>query len=117
MRELCTAHVLRHIREGFKDTICQGVSSDCVKDVVITTPAYFGEAQRNATQTAAIVAGFNPLAIINEPTAAALSFAVEEAKRGKSFKTRYILVFDFGQVFSDFVVCHLQLQLRCVKDH
>ncbi len=61
-----------------------------VKDVVITVPAYFNDAQRQSTKDAGKVAGLNVLRIINEPTAAALAYGLDK----KSNET--ILVFDLG---------------------
>ena len=61
-----------------------------VTDAVITVPAYFGDAQRNATKDAGKIAGLNVKRIINEPTAAALAYGLE--KDGD----HTILVFDFG---------------------
>jgi len=61
-----------------------------IKDVVITIPAYFNDAQRQATKDAGKIAGLNVLRIINEPTAAALAYGVDRQKNEK------ILVFDLG---------------------
>src|SRR5262245_29557599 len=61
-----------------------------VSDVVITVPAYFNDAQRQATKDAGKIAGLNVLRIINEPTAAALAYGLEK----KTNET--ILVFDLG---------------------
>ncbi len=61
-----------------------------IKDVVITVPAYFNDAQRQATKDAGTVAGLNVLRIINEPTAASLAYGLDKKKDEK------ILVFDFG---------------------
>jgi molecular chaperone DnaK len=61
-----------------------------VKDVVITVPAYFNDAQRQATKDAGQIAGLNVLRIINEPTAAALAYGLDK----KTNET--ILVFDLG---------------------
>src|SRR5215468_8896930 len=61
-----------------------------VKDAVITVPAYFNDAQRQATKDAGAIAGLNVLRIINEPTAAALAYGLEK----KTNET--ILVFDLG---------------------
>jgi molecular chaperone DnaK len=61
-----------------------------VKDVVITVPAYFNDAQRQATKDAGQIAGLNVLRIINEPTAAALAYGLDKKKNEK------ILVFDLG---------------------
>jgi molecular chaperone DnaK len=61
-----------------------------VADVVITVPAYFNDAQRQATKDAGQIAGLNVLRIINEPTAAALAYGLEK----KTNET--VLVFDLG---------------------
>ena len=61
-----------------------------VKDVVVTVPAYFNDAQRQATKDAGQVAGLNVLRIINEPTAASLAYGLDKKKNEK------ILVFDLG---------------------
>ncbi|MCR3922964.1 MAG: molecular chaperone DnaK, partial [Firmicutes bacterium] len=63
---------------------------ETVQDVVITVPAYFNDAQRQATKDAAVIAGVNVLRIINEPTAAALAYGL-----GKD-TNETILVFDLG---------------------
>ncbi|MGI6677910.1 MAG: molecular chaperone DnaK, partial [Dehalobacterium sp.] len=61
-----------------------------VTDVVITVPAYFNDAQRQATKDAGKIAGLNVLRIINEPTAAALAYGLEKNKN------ETILVYDLG---------------------
>jgi molecular chaperone DnaK len=61
-----------------------------VKDAVITVPAYFNDSQRQATKDAGQIAGLNVKRILNEPTAAALSFGLSKDKKGK------IAVFDLG---------------------
>ncbi len=63
---------------------------DTVSDAVITVPAYFNDAQRQATKEAGQIAGLNVLRIINEPTAASLAYGLDK----KSDQT--ILVFDLG---------------------
>ena len=63
-----------------------------VKDVVITVPAYFGDAQRQATKDAGVIAGLNVLRIINEPTAAAIAYGMDK----KSAKERHVVIFDCG---------------------
>lgn len=65
--------------------------NDEVTDAVITVPAYFDEAQRQATVEAGKVAGLNVLRIINEPTAAAVAYGL-----GKGKADEVILVFDLG---------------------
>lgn len=62
-----------------------------IKKAVITCPAYFNDAQRQATKEAGIIAGFDVLRIINEPTAAALAYGLDKA--GKEQK---VLVYDLG---------------------
>jgi molecular chaperone DnaK len=61
-----------------------------VKDAVITVPAYFNDAQRQATKDAGQISGLNVLRIINEPTAAALAYGLDKKKN------ETILVFDLG---------------------
>jgi L1 cell adhesion molecule like protein len=62
-----------------------------VRDAVITVPAYFNDAQRQATKDAGVIAGLNVLRIINEPTAAAIAYGLDKAKGEKN-----ILIFDCG---------------------
>jgi molecular chaperone DnaK len=62
-----------------------------VQNAVITVPAYFNDSQRQATKNAGEIAGLNVLRIVNEPTAAALSYGLD-----KQDQTHTILVFDFG---------------------
>ena len=63
-----------------------------VKDAVVTVPAYFNDAQRQATKDAGTIAGLNVLRIINEPTAAAIAYGLNENKK----KETNVLVYDFG---------------------
>jgi molecular chaperone DnaK len=62
-----------------------------VTDAVVTVPAYFEDAQRQATKEAGQIAGLNVLRIINEPTAAALAYGLDKGEREQT-----ILVFDLG---------------------
>ncbi|GAB3223815.1 molecular chaperone DnaK [Kineococcus gypseus] len=64
---------------------------EAVTDAVITVPAYFNDAQRQATKEAGEIAGLNVLRIINEPTAAALAYGLDKGKEDE-----LILVFDLG---------------------
>ena len=64
-----------------------------VEKAVITVPAYFNDAQRQATKDAGAIAGLNVLRIINEPTAAAIAYGLGA---GKSEKERHVLIFDLG---------------------
>ena len=63
-----------------------------VKDAVVTVPAYFNDAQREATKDAGRIAGLNVLRIINEPTAAALAYGLDKKQGGE----KNILIFDLG---------------------
>lgn len=63
-----------------------------VKDAVITVPAYFGDNQRQATKDAGVIAGLNVLRIINEPTAAAIAYGMDN----KCEKEKNVLIFDCG---------------------
>src|SRR5881392_4165446 len=62
-----------------------------ITDAVITVPAYFNDAQRQATKEAGQIAGLNVLRIVNEPTAAALAYGLDKGE-----KEQTILVFDLG---------------------
>ncbi|MDX6536876.1 MAG: molecular chaperone DnaK, partial [Gaiellales bacterium] len=64
---------------------------ETVTDAVITVPAYFNDAQRQATKDAGKIAGLNVLRIINEPTAAALAYGLDKDRADQT-----ILVFDLG---------------------
>lgn len=64
---------------------------ETVSDVVITVPAYFNDAQRQATKEAGEIAGLKVLRIVNEPTAAALAYGLDKGKEDEM-----ILVFDLG---------------------
>ena len=61
-----------------------------VKDAVITVPAYFSDAQRQATKDAGLIAGLNVLRIINEPTSAALAYGFDKGQPCK------VMVYDLG---------------------
>ena len=63
-----------------------------ITDAVITVPAYFNDSQRQATKDAGTIAGLNVLRIINEPTAAAIAYGLNN----KSDKEQNILIFDLG---------------------
>jgi L1 cell adhesion molecule like protein len=63
-----------------------------VKKAVITVPAYFDNAQRQATKDAGVIAGLEVLRIINEPTAAAIAYGLDKKKKGE----QHIIIFDCG---------------------
>ena len=74
-----------------------------IRDVVITCPAYFGMSERQATKTAGELAGLNVLSIINEPTAAALSYGALSGGQNET-----VLVYDLGGGTFDITVINIQ---------
>lgn len=80
---------------GKMKAIAEEYLGETVTDAVITVPAYFNDASRQATKDAGAIAGLNVLRIINEPTAAALAYGLDK-KREKEEK---VLVFDLGGRF------------------
>jgi len=84
--EEVSAMVLQKMRE-----IAESFLGKEVKNAVVTVPAYFNDAQRQATKDAGTIAGLNVLRIINEPTAAAIAYGLD--KKGKE---QNILVYDLG---------------------
>ena len=73
--------------------IAESYLGHVVKNAVITVPAYFNDAQRQATKDAGAIAGLNVLRIINEPTAAAIAYGLDKVGSGKS---QNVLIFDCG---------------------
>src|SRR5437016_3354229 len=82
-----SAEVLRKMKKTAEDYL-----GEAVTDAVITVPAYFNDAQRQATKDAGRVAGLDVKRIINEPTAAALAFGLDKSGKGD----RKIAVYDLG---------------------
>ncbi len=80
-----SAVVLQKLKQAAEDHLGEKVT-----DAVITVPAYFNDAQRQATKDAGRIAGLNVLRIINEPTAAALAYGLDKKK------DETIAVYDFG---------------------
>jgi hypothetical protein len=74
-----------------------------VRDTVVTVPAYFNDAQRQATKDAGRIAGLNVRRVINEPTAAALAYGLDKKGEGE----RTILVFHFGGATCDLTLLTL----------
>ncbi len=83
--EEVSALVLRKLAEDASKYL-----GEKVKEVVITCPAYFNDAQRQATKNAGEIAGLKVLRVINEPTAAALAYGIEKKKN------ETVMVFDLG---------------------
>jgi len=80
-----SAMILQKLKKTAEDYL-----GETVTDAVITVPAYFNDAQRQATKDAGRIAGLNVLRIINEPTAAALAYGLDKKKDEK------IAVYDLG---------------------
>jgi molecular chaperone DnaK len=80
-----SAMVLQKLKQAAEDYLGEKVT-----DAVITVPAYFNDAQRQATKDAGKIAGLNVLRIVNEPTAAALAYGLDKKK------DETIAVYDFG---------------------
>ena len=91
--------------------IAEAFLGKTVKSAVVTVPAYFNDAQRQATKDAAAIAGLDVLRLINEPTAAAIAFGLEN----KTSAPQNILVFDLGGGTLDVSVITLQDGLFEVK--
>ena len=70
--------------------LAENALNDSIVDIVITCPAYFNNNQRQATKDAAMIAGFNVLEVLNEPTAAAIAYGINMDKN------KYFLVYDLG---------------------
>ena len=75
----------------------EGYLGEKVTEAVITVPAYFNDAQRQATKDAGKIAGLDVKRIINEPTAAALAYGLDNEKEQK------IMVYDLGGVLSTYL--------------
>jgi len=82
-----------------------------VTDMIITVPAYFGDSQRQATKDAGTIAGVNVLRVINEPTAAAIAYGLDN----KDAKEKNILIFDCGGGTTDVTVLTVEAGLFEVK--
>ena len=82
------ASILQHMR-----TLAEHHIGTAVHDVVVTVPAYFNDNQRQATRNAGVLAGLNVLRVVNEPTAAALSYGFGLAQPAESAT---IAVYDLG---------------------
>merc|ERR1712054_373468 len=76
---------------GKMRSIAEGFLGKDIKNAVVTVPAYFNDAQRQATKDAGTIAGLNVMRIINEPTAAAIAYGLDKKEGEKN-----VLVFDLG---------------------
>lgn len=100
---ILSALLLHQFKKRLK-TVSQELGLDDISDAVITVPAYFTSEQRLATKRAGKLAGFNVLRIINEPTAAAISYASSKKISGN------ILVYDLGGGTFDVTVMNVSQQ-------
>ncbi|CAJ2633885.1 unnamed protein product [Trifolium pratense] len=75
--------------------IAEAYLGSTVKDVVVTVPAYFNDSQRQATKDAGVIAGLNVMRIINEPTAAALAYGLDDMEAVVDGE-KNVLIFDLG---------------------
>jgi Fe-S protein assembly chaperone HscA len=80
-----SAFILRELKRN-----AEAALGEEIKNAVITVPAYFNDAQRQATKDAGRIAGLDVLRIVNEPTAASLAYGIDKRKQGR------IAVYDFG---------------------
>ena len=96
-----SAMILQKMKKTAEDYLGQEVT-----EAVITVPAYFNDAQRQATKEAGEIAGLNVRRIINEPTAAALAYGIDKAAKND----HYIAVFDLGGGTFDISVLELYQQ-------
>jgi len=85
--EEISAMILTKMKE-----IAEAYLGQKVDNAVVTVPAYFNDAQRQATKDAGTIAGLNVLRIINEPTAAAIAYGLDNKSKGE----RTVLIFDLG---------------------
>ncbi|KAK0751526.1 putative chaperone protein BipA [Schizothecium vesticola] len=76
--------------------VAEGYLGQTVKHAVVTVPAYFNDQQRQATKDAGLIAGLNVIRVINEPTAAALAYGLNQEGSKDTPAERHILVYDLG---------------------
>jgi len=106
--EEISAMVLTYCKELAENFLGQAVTR-----AVVTVPAYFNDSQRNATKLAGRIAGLDVLRIINEPTAAALSYGLDNAvKKGKPMN---VLIFDLGGGTFDVSILNIENGIFTVK--
>jgi molecular chaperone HscA len=91
-----SSEILRVLRERAEETL-----GGTLQGAVVTVPAYFDDAQRQATKDAAMLAGLNVLRLLNEPTAAAIAYGLDNASEG------VYAVYDLGGGTFDFSVLRL----------
>jgi molecular chaperone DnaK len=105
------AEVSAMILAKMKDT-AEDYLGEPVTEAIVTCPAYFNDAQRQATKDAGRIAGLNVLRIINEPTAAALAYGIDKQRAGK---TERVAVYDLGGGTFDITILELNSGVFEVK--
>lgn len=99
-----SAEILKTLRKRAEQTLAGELTG-----VVITVPAYFDDAQRQATKDAAKIAGLNVLRLLNEPTAAAVAYGLDKRAQGT------VAIFDLGGGTFDISILHLHKGVFEVK--
>ena len=99
--EVSPVAVSAHILAALNERALSSLPDDSIAGAVITVPAYFDEAQRQATKDAAQAAGINVLRLLNEPTAAAVAYGLDQADRATDngidqSLQKYYLIYDLG---------------------
>jgi molecular chaperone DnaK len=102
-----SAMILAKMKQTAEDYLGEGVT-----EAIVTCPAYFNDAQRQATKDGGRIAGLNVLRIINEPTAAALAYGMDKQQEGKSEK---VAVYDLGGGTFDITILELNAGVFEVK--
>lgn len=92
--EVSPVEVAARILAALEQRAASALPDDSIQGAVITVPAYFDEAQRQATKDAAQAAGINVLRLLNEPTAAAVAYGLDQPSDDKS--ENYYLIYDLG---------------------
>jgi molecular chaperone DnaK len=110
-KKLSPAEVSAMILGKMKQT-AEDYLGEQVTEAIVTCPAYFNDAQRQATKDAGRIAGLNVLRIINEPTAAALAYGIDKQKTGKSER---VAVYDLGGGTFDITILELNQGVFEVK--
>ncbi len=102
-----SAMVLAKMKQTAEDYL-----GEPIREAIVTCPAYFNDAQRQATKDAGRIAGLEVLRIINEPTAAALAYGIDKQKGGRSEK---VAVYDLGGGTFDITILELNQGVFEVK--
>lgn len=93
--EVSPVEVSARVLATLKQRAASALPADSIEGAVITVPAYFDEAQRQATKDAAQAAGINVLRLLNEPTAAAVAYGLDQPTQADA-KESYYLIYDLG---------------------